>query len=332
MFRFASPWFLVLLAVLAGLLWWNRRRPAEPALRVSGFRPGEAPPRSLWVRAAPAAPWIKTAALGLMVLALAGPQKGTREMRVPSEGINIMLAVDVSESMAAMDFERGGEPVDRLEAVKSVVRDFIQGRYGDRIGLVVFGSVAHTGAPLTMDYNAIGFVLDRLKIGSAGPQTAIGDAIGISLKRLGEVPGRSRVIILLTDGRSNTGVLSPDVAAGIAGRSGVKVYTVGVGGREPAPFVERGAFGGRRVVYRRVDIDEVTLKAVAASTGGLYFRAEDTEGLQKVYETIDRMEKHEVEIKTFAEYRDLYPYFLGPAFGLLFLWAVLINTRLMRVP
>ncbi len=243
-----------------------------------------------------------------------------------------MLAVDVSESMAALDFKRKGKVVNRLEAVKAVVSEFISNRTGDRIGMVVFGTNAYTQIPLTRDYNTISTILDRLKIGVAGKSTAIGDAIGISLKRIEDFKSKSNVIILLTDGRSNTGELSPKVAADIAAQKQVKIHTIGVGSKGKVPFLIKHPLWGDRYVYQRVDIDEETLKEIASETGGLYFKARDTEKLQQIYDTIDKLEKTEVKVKIYAEYRELYHYFLIVGFMLMTFWIILSNTRFLRVP
>jgi len=277
-------------------------------------------------------PILKYVALCLMIIAMARPQSGTKKENILTEGINIALAVDLSESMAALDFKRKGKIVNRLEAVKGVVQDFISKRSGDRIGMVVFGSNAYTQLPLTRDYNTIASVLERLKIGAAGKNTAIGDAIGISLIRLEDIKSQSNVIILLTDGQSNAGELSPETAAEVAFQKKVKIYTIGVGTRGKAPFLIRDPVFGERYVYQQVDIDEDTLKAIADKTGGLYFRAENIEGLQEIYDTIGKLEKTEVKVKTFAEYSELYSYFLIPAFILLGLWVLLSNTRFLRIP
>ena len=197
---------------------------------------------------------------------------------------------------------------------------------------MVFGSQAYTQLPLTRDYNTITSILERLQIGAAGPRTALGDAIGIALKRLSDIQSRSNVIILLTDGRSNSGELEPETAAAIASEKGVKIYTIGVGGQGRAPFLVEDPIFGRRYVYRQVDLDEKTLRIVAERTGGLYFRAEDLEGLQKIYTTIDTMEKTEVAVKTFVPRNELYPDLLLTAFGLIGLWIVLNHTRFLKIP
>lgn len=287
---------------------------------------------SFWLKIRGLMPILKYAALSLMIIAMARPQWGTQQIDISTEGINIVLTTDLSGSMAALDFKLKGKIVNRLEAVKSVVSDFIAKRTSDRIALVVFGTNAYTQLPLTRDYNTIASILERLQIGAAGDNTAIGDAIGISLKRLEDVKSKSNIIILLTDGQSNTGELSPENAADIAVQKKVKIYTIGVGTRGEAPFLIRHPVFGERYVYQKVDMDEKTLKTIADKTGGLYFRAEDSEGLKKIYDTIDRLEKTEAKMKSFAEYKELYPYFLFPAFVLLGLWIILVNTRFLKVP
>ena len=332
MFRFSSPYFLLLFLLLAAVVIFRRRGVMNPSLSFSGFRPGEILSKSGPARLAPLVQALKGIALCLLILALAGPQKGVREVTILTEGINIILVVDVSESMAALDFELESKNVNRLKAVKKVVSEFISGRRGDRIGLVVFGSEAYTAVPLTRDYHAVQRALDNLEIGAAGGSTAIGDALGVSLKRLKETPSKSNVIVLLTDGRSNSGVLSPEAATRLAADTKVKVYTIGVGGDKPAPFLVDQGFFGRRVVYQNVEMDVKALQDIASRTDGLFFRAEDVKGLEKIYHTIDTLEKNQVKVKTFAEYSDLYPYLVWPAFMLLALWAILSNTRFLRIP
>jgi Ca-activated chloride channel family protein len=331
MFQFASPWFLSLLALLPALVFFRKQR-RRPALNMSSLMtiPDMPPSRMLWI--ANILPVLKYAALCLMIVAMARPQWGTRQVNVMTEGINIILAVDLSESMAALDFKYKGKIVNRLEAIRGVIQDFISKRNGDRIAMVGFGTHAYTQLPLTRDYTTIASILERLQIGAAGPNTAIGDAIGISLKRLADVSSKSNIIILLTDGQSNSGELSPQIATGLAAQKGVKIYTVGVGTHGQVPFLIKDPVFGERYVYQRVAIDEDTLKDIATQTGGMYFKAENTEGLQQIYNTIDTMEKTDVKIKTFAEYNELYRYLLIPAFILLGLWIVLAHTRLMRVP
>ena len=330
MFRFASSYFLILLLLIPLLLWHLRRRRA-PVMAGSDGRSAEIPPspalRIRWL-----VPLLCYLSLALMVTALARPQWGTRKTTINTSGINIVLTLDLSESMAALDFRDQGRMVNRLEAVKSVVQDFIARRSGDRIAVVVFGDQAYTHLPLSRDYHTIVSILDRLKIGAAGRTTAIGDAIGISLKRLQDIESRSNVITLLTDGRSNSGDLTPEVAADIAAGQKVKIYTIGVGTSGKVPFLYNDPVFGQRYVYQQVDLDEAALKQIAQRTGGMYFRAQDLDGLEEIYSAIDAMEKTDIQVDTFAEYAELYIYLLLSALGLLTIWIVLINTRYLKLP
>jgi Ca-activated chloride channel family protein len=234
--------------------------------------------------------------------------------------------------MAALDFKVDNQIVTRLEAVKKVVKNFIMKRDGDRIGMVVFGTNAFTQLPLTRDYNTISFMLSKLKIGSAGQSTAIGDAIGISLKRLLDIKSKSNIIILLTDGKSNAGAISPETAAEIAKEQKVKIYTIGVGRKGKAPFLVKNAFAGDQYIYRQVDIDMDMLQLIAKTTNGEFFKAENTKSLDQIYSMIDRLEKTEVKVKKWIEYKEYYLYFLIPGFILIFLYIILSNTRLLRIP
>ena len=198
--------------------------------------------------------------------------------------------------------------------------------------MVVFGSHAYTQLPLTRDYNTIVSMLERLQIGAAGKQTAIGDAIGISIKRLADIESKSNIIILLTDGQSNAGELSPETAGEIAREKNIKIYTIGVGTRGKAPFLVNDPLFGQRYVYQRVNIDEDTLTAIAEKSGGLYFRTENLDGLRQIYDTIDKLEKTEVKVDIFADYSEIYPWLLIPAIVLLSAYVVLRNTRYLVVP
>lgn len=331
MFRFASPYFLLLLLLVPPLLIY-RRRQRVPELALSRIEEIRRLSGGWTLLLGRLLPVLKVTALVLMIIALARPQWGTREIRLKTEGINILLAVDVSGSMAALDFIQGNNFIDRLEAVKGVISDFVIRRNGDRIGLVVFGSQAYTQIPMTRDYTSIESILKRVEIGAAGKETAIGDAIGIALKRLEDIPSKSNIIILLTDGRSNAGELPPMAATEIAVKRGIKIYTIGVGTRGKVPFKVNHPVLGERYVYRQVSIDEATLKQIAAKTGGLYFRAKDTESLEKIYNHIDQLEKTKVEVKSFDHYSEYYSYLLIPALILIGLWILLTNTRFLRVP
>jgi Ca-activated chloride channel family protein len=331
MFRFASPYFLLLLPIL-GIIFFYRKRALKPAMASSSVAVvGDIRP-SIFLRMSWIVSGFNYSAVIFLIIALARPQMGVNETFLPTEGINIVLALDLSESMAAMDFTAKGKVVDRLTATKNVVNDFVEKRGQDRIGLVVFGSHAYTQLPLTRDYSAIVTILEHLKIGSAGPNTAIGDAIGIAIKRLKDIKSKSNVIILLTDGQSNSGQLSPEDAVKIAREKKIKIYTIGVGRRGLAPFLIEDPVFGKRYVRHRVDMDEKSLKAVAKQTGGAYFKAENTHELEKIYDSIDQLEITAVKVKTFAQYNDFYHWVVIFALILLTAAIILDNTRFLRVP
>ncbi len=341
MFRFKSPYFLFLLLILAGAVVLRLKKsksnghfgkPGNLQINVSSLAFLQDYPESLFLKLYPFVLSLKYLALALMIVALARPQWGTKKINITTKGINIVLALDLSGSMAALDFKLKGKVVTRLDAVKSVVRKFIMKRNGDRIGMVVFGSNAFTQVPLTRDYDAILFILDRLKIGAAGPNTAIGDAIGISIKRLADIKSKSNIIILLTDGQSNSGELSPETAAEIAAKKGIKIYTIGIGSKGRAPFLVTDPVFGKRYIYENVDIDYGILKKIAKETNAAFFAAKNTKSLRDIYAMIDRLEKTKVKVKAWAQYNDLYPWFLIPGFILLCLFIVLSNTRFLRVP
>jgi len=248
------------------------------------------------------------------------------------EGIDIVLAVDASSSMRAMDFELKGRRVDRLEAVKNVVLDFIRERVNDKIGMIAFSGFAYTVCPLTLDYDWLIENLKRVEIGDIEDGTAIGSAISSSLNRLKETQAKSKIIVLLTDGVNNAGKIQPLTAAEAAKALGIKIYTIAAGtdGYVPYPVP---AIGGR-TVYRNVaiEVDEEILKEIARLTGGKYFRAADTESLKEIYDEIDALEKTRVEFTGLREYKELFPLFLWPALALLITEIILGNTILRKLP
>ncbi len=331
MFRFASPLFLMLLPVLAFVVFFRLRKTENSHIKVSSLNGLEKIPDSFMITLSKILPLLKICCLALLILALSRPQFGEQKINVSTEGVNIILALDLSESMRALDFKKEGRIITRLEAVKNVVLDFILKREGDRIGMVVFGSNAFTQLPLTRDYNTIAFILDRLRIGAAGPKTAIGDAIGISLKRIEDIESKSNIIILLTDGKSNSGELSWQDAARIAAKRGVKIYTIGVGKKGKAPFLVEDLFG-KRYVYQDVDVDLEALKTIADETNGDFFQAEDLKSLSRIYEMINNLEKTKIDVEKWMRYQELYIWFLVPGLFLLFLYLLLVNTRFLRIP
>jgi Ca-activated chloride channel family protein len=265
---------------------------------------------------------------------MARPQTGRTQTQVRTEGIDIVLVVDTSGSMRALDLDADRQIArrrNRLEVVKDVVESFVGKRDNDQIGIVVFGSEAFTQCPLTLDHGIVGTFLERLEIGMAGDATAIGSALGTAVKRLKESQAKSKVVILLTDGRSNAGSLSPLKAAEVAATFGIKVYTIGAGTRGKAPFIV-DSFFGQRVVYESVEIDEETLRRIAETTGGQYFRAEDSGALEAIYDQIDQLEKTEIEMHSYMEYNERFRWFVIPALILLLAEIVLLGTRFRKLP
>ncbi len=325
----AHPWVLLLLLVVPASIalrwWWRWRLEGGVGLATP---PGTTPPRTLRGTLQRWLPLLRGLALAILVLALAGPRLGRTKIKSYSEGVDIVLALDISGSMRALDFPPG----DRIAAAKQVARKFIEGRPGDRLGLVVFASNSYTQCPLTIDHQVLLTLLDAVQIGDIADGTAVGMAIGNALNRLRDVPGKSRVIVLLTDGMNNAGVLDPLTAANLARTMGVRIYTIGAGTKGQAPYPVEDPIFGRRVQYVEVDIDEETLMAIADATGGLYFRATDLESLQQVYQRIDELEKVKVETEEYVEYRDLGAYLLWPALALVLLEVVLSTTWLRRLP
>lgn len=292
---FAYPWVLgLLLALPLFYLWWSRLEKKRQALAFpsAALLAGHEHPQATLLFVLPLL--LRLLLLASLILAAARPQWREESGKRSAEGLDIVLAIDTSNSMMAMDFELEGERKNRLEVVKSVVESFVDKRRDDRIGLVIFGSEAYTQAPLTMDHNVLQQFLKPVAIGMAGPETAIGDALATAVKRLKEVPAPSKIIILLTDGSNTAGQIDPREAARLAQSLGVKVYTIGVGSNEAVPFPVRG-FWGMEYRPQVIKMDEALMQDIATQTGGQFFRASSTEALRAVYETIDRLEKTKQE-------------------------------------
>ena len=251
---------------------------------------------------------VATLAWLLLVTAAARPQVLGEPLQLPVSGRDLLLAVDISGSMEAEDMQLGNRVATRLAAVKYVASDFIERRAGDRIGLILFGDQAYLQTPLTFDRKTANIQLREAAIGLAGKRTAIGDAIGLSVKRLRDQPQENRVLILLTDGANTAGSVDPQKAADIAASEGVRIYTIGVGADER---VVRGIFGNRRV--RNDELDEPALIAIAEKTGGRYFRARDIAGLEEIYRLLDKLEPVSVDEETFRPVHELYMWPLGGA-------------------
>jgi Ca-activated chloride channel homolog len=298
--QFASAWMLALLLVLP--VWWlvrKRRRPAaivfsRVTVLAAGPRAGRRTTLLLFM--------LRNLLLASTVLALSRPRSGAHTEDVTSEGINIVLAIDLSSSMLAQDFQ----PQNRIEVAKDVVKRFVAARKSDRIGLVAFASEALTQVPLTTDYAVVNAAVDNLAPGQLEDGTAIGTAIATAANRLRDAPGRSRVMILLTDGENNRGAIDPRTAAKAAAVFGIKIYTVGVGteGMAPVP-VGRGLFG-LRYENRLVRIDEPLLADIAKTTGGRYYRARDAAALQRIYDEINQLEREPVRTRSYVRYTELF--------------------------
>ena len=343
--RFSDPLILWGLATL-GVLWFglwlylrlrNRRRKTSStgAIRFSSIDLLKrlAPSRTIFLRRAVQS--LRLITLALLVLAMGRPQTGRKHTKVSAKVVDIVLAIDTSGSMQALDLDADKRTIakrrNRLEVVKSVVEDFVERRDTDQLGLVVFGTEAFTQCPLTLDHGIVASFIDRIEIGMAGEATAIGNAIGIATKRLQKSEAKSRVVVLLTDGRQTAGSLSPKRAAEIAKSLGVKVYTVAAGTRGKAPFLVNTLFG-QQIQMQDVAIDEGALRQVAEITGGKYYRAENVDELEEIYEEIDALEKTEIKTKVFMEYDEKFALFVYPAIFFLLLEILLLGTRLRKIP
>lgn len=315
---FAHPSVLALLIIPLLWIFWQRKYTvqrtitfSQASLLASGPRPGVR-----WTRWLP---WLRALAMSALVVAVAGPRSGARTERTSTEGIDIVLAVDISSSMLAEDFR----PQNRMQVAKETVKRFVRGRTHDRVGLVSFSGEALTQVPLTTDYPVVLSAIDNLEVGQLTDGTAIGTAIATAANRLRNSPGRSRVMILLTDGENNSGDIDPRSAAQAASAFGIRIYTIGVGteGMAPVP-VGRGVFGLRYEV-RPVRIDEDLLTEIAKNSGGQYFRARDATALASIYDQIDRLERSAVDAVAFVRYTERFRWPL-----LIALFALLLEVRL----
>jgi Ca-activated chloride channel family protein len=332
MIRFLQPEWFWLMALLPLVLFWRGRRGPVAAIEYSDVSLARDLARSsrsrigLWA-------WLMPILAGmLMIGGLARPQRDHSRTEVIANGIDIVLGLDVSGSMQALDFSIDGRRVNRIEVVKSVVSKFIEERPDDRIGIIAFAGAPYLVSPITLDHDWLLQNLERVTVGSGDDGTAIGSAIAASVNRLRETAAKSKVVILLTDGVNNTGKISPLAAAEAAKAMGVKVYTIGVGVRGEAPIPIRDAAGNMRLIMAKVDVDEKTLQAIAELTGGKFYRATDTDSLQEIYEQINRFEKSAQSVQKFEHVQELYPWALIPALVILGLGLLLQQTRLRRLP
>ncbi len=328
-FRFADPVYLALLALLPLLAIWHVRkgRRARGTLvhpDVGAMKTAVPQRRFKGYRILPVLRWL---ALAAFIVALARPQTGVSGENVTAEGIDIVLALDVSSSMLAEDMRP-----NRLEAAKDVATSFVAGRTSDRIGLVVFAGKAFTQVPLTLDYSVLTTLLAELRVGMIEDGTAVGMGLATAVKRLQSSDATSKVVILLTDGRSNRGEIDPLTAAQMARALDVRVYTVGAGSRGEARVRVPNAAGGTRYVTTRVDVDEPTLREAAEVTGGRYYRATDRQSLERIYSEIDQLETTEIQVENFTQYGEEFVWPLALGLLLLFMELGLRHTLFRVLP
>jgi Ca-activated chloride channel family protein len=325
---FAEPGVLLLLLAIPALVFLRLRRQGTMTsdYRYTTLEPFRSIGPTWRERLRPALFALRMFVLAALIVALARPRSVSRREEIVTEGIDIVLVVDVSGSMLAEDFQP-----NRIEAAKAVAVRFVDGRVSDRIGLVVFAAESFTQCPLTVDYRILKRSIEEVRSGLIEDGTAVGMAVANGVNRLRESEAKSRVMILLTDGVNNRGEIDPLTAAQIAAEYGIRIYTVAVGTRGTAPYPVRTPFGIR---YRniQVEVDEGTLRQVAETTGGRFFRATDNASLEEIYREIDRLEKTKIEVRAYRRYREHYPAWVGLGLLLLALEAALSGTVLSKIP
>jgi Ca-activated chloride channel homolog len=325
---FANPGVLLLLILLPalGIWYWYRLRSKESAIRYPTLTPfaSIAPTRKERLRHVPFI--LRLCALGLIIIALARPQSTTKVENVHSEGIDIVLALDISSSMLSEDLQP-----NRIEAAKSVAQEFISGRTNDRIGLVIFSSESFTQCPLTVDYGVLTSLVKHVKTGMIEDGTAIGLGIATSVARLKDSKAKSKIIILLTDGKNNRGEIDPLTAAQLAQTYGIRIYTIGVGTNGQAPYPVQTPFGIRYQMLP-VDIDEGTLQQIADLTVGKYFRASDNGKLKAIYKEIDQLEKTRIEVRSYRRYAEMFYSFGIVAFFLMVVEIGISRMYIKKIP
>ncbi len=321
---FARP---LLLLLLLGLVWWwwRRRRPGDAVPYSDVSLPAAAARAPWWTRLPPI---LRGLALAAFIIGAAGPRVGGDTVEVKQEGISIVIAIDISSSMLAEDFA----PSNRLEVARRQAVGFIRGRQADRIGLVAFAGEALTQVPLTLDYAVLEQAVLDLRIGTLEDGTAIGSGLATAVNRLRRSPDKSKVVLLLTDGENNKGLIDPRTAASTAQAYDVRVYTIGVGTIGEAPMPTGRGVGGFRYEMMPVRIDEPLLREIAAETGGRYFRATDAEALSRIFQQIDELEKTPIQVTRYARYDESTRPLI--VFGLLALGLELLlgSTYLVRLP
>lgn len=325
--RLDHPGFLILLLLLPCLLWYLGKKDSG-RIRFSDLSIGRQLVPSFWVKSLPFLTFARFLVVVLMIFALARPQSSHSREQITSEGIDILLILDISGSMRAEDFK----PDNRLHAAKAVIHDFLDNRKNDRIGLVVFAGESFTQCPLTLDYRVLGDLLLNVEIGMLEDGTAIGDALANATNRLRHSTTKSKIAILLTDGENNAGTIDPLIAAQAAKALNIKVYTIGMGKEEGAFIPYHDPIFGLQYSRTRTYVDEETLKEIAEITEGRYFRATDNRKLSEIYEEINQLETTKIEVTEYIRYKELAAYPLLLATLLLILEIVLSNTRLRKIP
>jgi len=352
--RLADPLWLLMSVPLLLATMIAMRGERRGAVVYSSARLLESLPVTFAQRAKRMLPWLRVAGMSMVIVALARPQHGLKDFRIQTDGIAIVMCIDRSGSMQALDFQLDGNRVDRLAAVKAVFHDFVAGagrlagRPDDQIGLVSFGGFAESKAPLTLDHGALLEVLKTVEI--AQPvydregnvinlryleeerATAIGDAVALAVERLRDSQAKSKVIILLSDGENTAGAIEPEDAAKAAESFGIKIYSIGVGTSGTAPFRIVDPLGREQLVSQPVRLDETTLKMLAETTRGRYFNAKDTNALEDVYQDINRLEKTRLEGRLYTEYRELFQWWLLPGLALVVTELTLRCTRFRSLP
>ncbi len=332
MLSFLHPYLLFLLLLIPLLAWIRGKSGRSAALQFSsvailkqmGQVRRHAPGRFLSA--------LRLLALACFIIALARPRLGNEHTEIQASGIDIMLAVDVSGSMKAMDFKLKNKNVDRITAVKDVVAKFIKERPDDRIGLIAFAGKPYLMSPLTLDHDWLLQRLNDVQLGQVQDGTAIGLATASSVERLSKQKAKSKILVLLTDGMNNAGSASPEVAGEAAKSLGIKIYSIGAGTKGYAPYPVKDIWGRTSLRRIKVDIDEKTLQNISEMTGGKYFRATDTDSLEKIYDNINQLEKTKRTVRHFSNYQELYLYPLIAGLTLIALEILLASTRYRRMP
>jgi Ca-activated chloride channel family protein len=354
--RLESNFCLILVPLILGALWWKLRPQRRPAALFSSIAEFRNLPVTFAQRIRRLMPYLYALGMLLLAVGLSRPQTGRTESRITGEGIAIELVLDTSGSMEALDFQLDGRDVSRLTAVKRVIQDFVlgsrerklAGRTDDLVGLVAFGGFADSKCPLTLDHGAVVDIVSSLEIPKPildrqgrvinaetlkeELATAIGDGVALGVDRLRGAKAKSKVLVLLTDGDNNAGVVDPRDAAKIAAESGIRMYTIGIGRNGVVPMPQMDEFGGRVLVPAQFHIDEELLREMAETGGGKYFHASDLNGLAAVYSEIDRLEKTQFEETKYSEYLERFRGFAGAGLALILVVGTLMETRFRSLP